>query len=241
MGESGGLQSMGSHRVRHDWSNLAAAAAACQYLKTRTRRTSFPFGIVTDSQVHFKGDLSHRVFTGRIIGLGWCLSSELGTGQFSSVHSLSHVWLFGTLWSGARQTSLSITNSQGLLKLTSTESVMPPNNLILWCPFLPPSVFPSIRVFSHESALHIRWPKYWSFSISLSNEYSGLISFRMNLLGLLAIQGTLKSLIQHRSSKASIFNHSAFFIVQLSHPYMMTIKTIALTEWTFVGKVVSAF
>ena len=119
---------------------------------------------------------------------------------------------------------------------------MPSSHLILSRPLLlPPSVFPSIRVFSSESALHIRWPKYWSFSFSISpsNEYSGLISFRMDCLDLLAVQGTLKSLLQHHSSKASILWHSAFFIVQLSHPYMTTGKTIALTRWTFVGKVMS--
>ena len=133
-------------------------------------------------------------------------------------------------------------NSQSLLKLMSIESVMPSNCLILCRPlFLLPSVFPSIRVFSNESVLHIRWPKYWSFhfSISPSNEYSGLISFRMDWLDLLAIQGTFKSLLQHHSSKASILWHSAFFTVQLSHPYMTTGKTIALTKRTFVGKVMS--
>ena len=122
----------------------------------------------------------------------------------------------------------------------SIESVMPSNHLILCCPLLlPPSIFLSIRVFSSESVLHIRWPKYWSFSISSSNEYSGLISLRMDWLDLLPVQGTLKSLLQHHSSKASILRHSAFFIVQLSHPYMTTEKTIALTRWTFVGKVMS--
>ena len=137
---------------------------------------------------------------------------------------------------------LPITNSWSLLKLMSIESVMPFNHLFLCCPLLlPPSIFPSIRVFSNESVLHIRWPKYWSFSfnISPSNEHSGLISFRMNWLDLLAVQGTLKSLLQHHSSKASILRHSAFFTVQLSHPYMTTGKTIALTRWTFVGKVMS--
>ena len=125
----------------------------------------------------------------------------------------------------------------------SIESVMPSNHLILCRPLLLPSIFPSIRVFSNESALHIRWPKYWSFSfnISPSNEYPGLISFRMDLLALLAVQGTLKTLLQHHSSKASILGHSAFFIVQLSHPYMTTGKTIALTRQTFVGKVMSLF
>ena len=123
---------------------------------------------------------------------------------------------------------------------SSIESMMPSNHLILcWPLLLPPSIFPSIRVFSSESALHIRWPEYWSFSFSISpsNEYSGLISFRMNCLDLLAVQGTLKSLLQHHSSKASVLRCSAFFIFQLSHPYMTTGKTIALTRWTFVGKV----
>ena len=149
-----------------------------------------------------------------------------------------------TPWTAARQVSLSITNSRSLLKLMSIESVMPPNHLILCRPlFLLPSVFPSIRVFSNESVLCIRWPKYWSFSFSISpsNEYSGLISFRMDWLDLLVVQGTLKSLLQHHSSKASILQHSAFFIVQLSHPYMTTGKTTAWTRWTFVGKVMSAF
>ena len=139
-----------------------------------------------------------------------------------------------------RQASLSITNSHSLLKLMSITSVMPSNHLILCCSLLlSPSIFPSIRVFSNESVLRIRWPKYWSFSssISPSNEYSGLISFRMDCLDLLEIQGTLKSLLQHHSSKASILWHSAFFIVQLTHQYMTTGKTIALTSRTFVGKV----
>ena len=145
-----------------------------------------------------------------------------------------------TSWTAARQASLSITNSQSLLKLTSIKSVMPSNHLILCHPLLLlPSVFPSIMVFSSESVLHISWPKYWSFSISPSNEYSGLISFRMDWLDLLAVQGTLKSLLQHHSSKASTIWHSAFFMVQLSHPYMTTGKTIALTRQTFVGKVMS--
>ena len=144
-----------------------------------------------------------------------CVGSSI---QVSSVQSLSHIQLFATPWTAARQVSLSITNYQSLLKLMSTESVMPSNCLIL-CPLLLlPSVFPSIRVFSDESALHIRWPKYWSFSfnISTSSEYSGLISFRMDWLDLLAVQGTLKSLLQHHTSKASILERSAFFIVQLS-------------------------
>ena len=147
-----------------------------------------------------------------------------------------------TPWTAARQASLSITNSRSLLKLMSIESEMPSNHLVLCQPLLlPPSIFPSIRVFSRESVLCIRWPKYWSFSFSISpsNEYSGLISFRMDWLDLLAVQGTLKSLLQCHSSKAPILWCSVFFIVQLSHPYMTTGKTIALTRWTFVGKVIS--
>ena len=159
--------------------------------------------------------------------------------QFSSVQLLSHVQLFGTLWTAERQASLSITNSWSLLKLMSFKSMMPSNHLILCRPLLLlPSIFPSIRVFSNESVLHIRWPKYWSFSFSISpsNEYSGMISFRMDWLDLLAVQGTLKSLLQHHSSKASVLWRSAFFIAQLSHPYMTTGKTIALTSQTFVRK-----
>ena len=149
-----------------------------------------------------------------------------------------------TPWTAARQASLSICNSQNLLKFMSIESVMPSNHLILFHPLLLLlSIFPSIRVFFKESALHIRWPKDWSFSfnISPSNEYPGLISFRKDWLDLLAVQGTLKSLLQHHSSKTSILQHSAFFIVQLSYPYMTTGKTIALTIWTFFSKVMSAF
>ena len=146
--------------------------------------------------------------------------------QFSSVQSFSRVWLLATPWTTACQASLSITNSRSLPKLMSIELVMPSNHLILCRPLLLPSIFPSIRVFSNVSALCIRWPKYWSFSfnISPSNEYPGLISFRMDWLDLLAVQGTLKSLLQYQSSKASILRHSAFFIVQLSHPYMTTGK-----------------
>ena len=147
-----------------------------------------------------------------------------------SVQSLSHVWLFATPWTTAHQASLSITNSQSLPKLMSIESVMPSNHLILCRPLLLlPSVFPSIRVFSDESALCIRWPNYWSFSfnISPSNEH--------------LVQGTLKSLLQHHSWKASVLQRSAFFIVQLSHPYLTTGKTIALTRWTFVDKIMSLF
>ena len=159
-----------------------------------------------------------------------------------SVLLLSCVRLFATPWTAAFQASLSITNSRNLLKLMSIESVMPSNHLILCRPLLLlPSIFPSTRVFSNEAVLHIRWPEYWrfSFSISPSNEYSGLISFRMDWLDLLTVQGTLKSLLQHHSSKASVLQRSAFFIVQLSHPYMTTGKTTALTRRTFVGKVMS--
>ena len=142
----------------------------------------------------------------------------------------------------ARQASLSITNSWSLLKVMSIESVMPSKHLILSCPLLLlPPIPPSIRVFSNESTLHMRWPKYWSFSFSISpsNEHPGLICFRIDWLGFLADQWTLKSLLQHHSSKASIFQCSAFFTVQLSHPNMTTGKSIALTRWTFVGKVMS--
>ena len=145
----------------------------------------------------------------------------------SSVHSLSRVWHFATAWTVAQQASLSINNSWSLLKLMSIESVMPSNHLILCCPLLLlPSIFPSIRVFPNESVIHISWPKYWSFSFSISSskEYSGLISFRIDWFDLLAVQGTLKSLLQHHSLKASILQCSAFFIVQLSHPYMTTGK-----------------
>ena len=168
----------------------------------------------------------------------------MNQGKFSSVQSLSRVWLFVTPWTATCQASVSITNSWSLLKLMSIESVIPSNHLILYCPLLLlPSIFPSIRVFSNESALCIRWPKYWSFSfhISPSNEPPGLISFRMDWLDLLAVRGTLKNLLQHHSSKASILWCSAFFTVQLSHPYMTTGKIIALTRWTFVDKVMSLF
>ena len=166
-------------------------------------------------------------------------------GQFyiklSSVQLRSHVWLIVTSWTAACQASLSITNSQSLLKLMSIVLVMLSNHFILYHAFLLPSFFPNIRVFSNESVLLIRWPNDWSFSfnISPSNEYSGLISFRMDWLDLLTVQGTLKSLLQHHSSKATILWHSAFFTVQFSYPYMTTGKTIALTRRTFVDKVMS--
>ena len=162
--------------------------------------------------------------------------------QFSSVQLLSYVWLFVTPWTAARQASLSINISRSLPKSMSIKSMMPSNHLILCCTLLLlPSIFLSIRVISTDSALHIRWPKYWSFSFSISpsNEHPTLISFRMDWLDLLAIQGTLKSLLQHHSSNTSIFQCSAFFIVQLSHPYLTTGKIIALTRRTFIGKVMS--
>ena len=157
----------------------------------------------------------------------------------SSLQSLSHIQLFVTPWTAARQASVSIINSWSLLKLMSIELVMPSNHLILCHPLLLlPSIFPNTRVFSNESVLHIRWPKYWSFSFSISpsNEYSALISFRIDWLDLLAVQGTLKSLLQQHSSKASILRHSASFIVQLSHPYMTTGITIALTNGHLLAK-----
>ena len=161
--------------------------------------------------------------------------------HFSSDQSLSCVQLFATPWTSARQASQSITNSRSLLKLISIESVMPSNHLILCCPLpLLPSVFPSIRVFSNEPVLHIRWPKYWSFSISTSNEYSGLIS--LGLTGWISLLSKgLSSLLQHHISKASLLWRLGFFIVQLSRPYVTTGKSIALTRWTFVGKVMSLF
>ena len=164
--------------------------------------------------------------------------------QYHSFQLLSHVQLYVTPRTAACQASLSNTNSWNLLILMSIESLMPSNHLILCHPLLLlPSIFLSLWVFSNESVLRMQWPKYWSFSfkISPSNEHPGLISFRMDWLDLLAVQGTLKSLLQHYSSKVSILHHSAFFKVQLSHPYMTTGKTIPLTRWTFVGKVMSLF
>ena len=191
------------------------------------------------------GSSAHGIFQARVLEWGaiaFCNITRFS--QFSSVQSLSHVWFFATPWITARQATLSINNSWSLLKLMSTELVMPSSHLILCYPLLLlPPIPLSIRVFSNESALHMRWPKYWSFSfnISPSNEHPGLISFRMDWLDLLAVQGTLKTLLQHHSLKASILWCSAFFTVQLSHPYMTTGKTIALTRRTFVGKGMSAF
>ena len=153
-----------------------------------------------------------------------------------SVQSLSCVQLSVTPWTAACLASLSITNSQSSLKLMSIELVMPSNHLILCCPLLLlPSIFSSIRVFSKKSVFPIRWPEYWSFSISPSNEYSGLISFRMDWLDLLAVQGTLRSLVQHYSSKAPVLQRSAFFMVQLSHAYVTIVKTMTQTIWVFVN------
>ena len=181
---------------------------------------------------------------GNLTCLCWWLVQEVRHKpiQFSSVQLLSCVWLFVTPWNAACQGSLSITNFLNLLKLMSIESVMPSNHIILCHPLLLlPSVYPSIRVFSNESVLRIRWPKYWSFTFSIgpSNEYSGLIPFRMDWLDLLAVRGTTKSLLQYHSSKTSVLYCSAFFTVQLSHSYMKTGKTIALTRCIFVGKVMS--
>ena len=182
--------------------------------------------------------IGHRVAKSQT----WLKPPSMHAYMFSSVQSLSHVWLFVIPWIAARQASLSITSSQSLLKLMSIESVMPSSHLILCHPlFLLSPIPPSITVFSNESTLHMKWPKYWSvnFSISPSNEHPGLISFRMDWLDFLTVQETPKCLLQHHSSKASIFRCSAFFTVQLSHPYMTTGKTIALTRRTFVGKVMS--
>ena len=185
--------------------------------------------------------LISQLFTSGDQSIGVSASaSVLPMNQFSSVAQLCPTLC--DPWTAARQASLSTTNSQSLLKLTSIESMMPSNHLILCHPLLlPPSIFPSIRVISSESVLLIKWPKYWSFSFSISpsEEYSGQISFQMDWLDLLPVQGTLKSLLQHHSSKSSVLRRSAFFIVQLSHPYMTTGKTIALTRQTFVGKVMS--
>ena len=162
----------------------------------------------------------------------WCFG-------LSVVQLLNHVQLFETPWTAAHQSSPSFSISRSLLKLISIKSMMPSNRLIHYCPLLLlPSIFSSIRVFSSESVLPIRWPKYWSFSFSISpsNEYSGLISFRIDWIELLAVQGTLKNLLQHHSQKASILQCSAFFMVQLSHPYMTTGKTIALTIWPLLAK-----
>ena len=224
-GTPGMLQCMGLQRVRHNW-----AAELTDTLIVLSISSLIYFLFCSPSRNVF----SNMVV---IIHMWWLNLDQLKLNKitFSSVQSVNHVRLFVTPWTAARQASLSITNSRSLLKHVSIESVMPSNHLILCHPLLLPSNFPSIRVFSKESALHIRWPKCWSFSFSISpsNEYSGLISFRMDYFGLLAVQGTLKSLLQHHSSKAS--RRSVFFIVRLSHPYMTTWITITLTRWTFVA------
>ena len=208
--------------------------------------------IFLGSKITAGGDCSHEIKRHLLLGrkVMTNLDSTLRSGDItlpaevhlvSSVQSLSLIRVFAIPWTAARQASLSITNSQSPPKPMSIKLVMPLSHLILCCPLLLlPSIFPSIRFFSNKSALRIRWPKYWSFSfnISPSNEQPGLI-FRMDCLDLLAVQGTLKSLLQHHNSKASILRCSAFFIDQLSHPYMTPGKTIALTRWTFVGKVMS--
>ena len=189
-------------------------------------------------------ELGWWVWGSKIMKVKCCCHHIISWVQFSSVQSLSSMRLFATPWIAARQASLYITKSRSSLKLMSIESVMLSSHLILCHPLLLlPPIPPSIRVFSNESTLHMRWPKYWSlsFSISPSKEHPGLISFRMDWLDLLAVQGTLKSVLQHHSSKASILQRSAFFIVQLSHPYMTTWKTTALTRWTFVGKVINVY
>ena len=186
----------------------------------------------------------HPTSSCSVAPFSFCLQSFPASGSFSSVQSLSRVQVFATLWTAAHQASLSITDFQSLLRLMSIKSVMPSNHLILChALLLLPSVFHSIRVFPNESVFHIKWSKYWSFSFSISpsNEYLGLISFRIDWLDLLAVHGSLKSLLQHHSAKASILWHSAFSMVQFLHPYMTTVKTIALIRQTFVGKVMSLF
>ena len=198
------------------------------------------FKLNWNDELNLNEKLTSQLLKGKVPQL-WSGSTWLAPG-YGSVQSLSHVRLFATPWIAAHQASLSITNSQSSLKLMSMESVMPSSHLILCRPlFLLPPIPLSIRVLSNESPLCIRWPKYWSFSFSIIpfKEHPGLISFRMDWLNLLAVQGTLKSLLQHHSSKTSILRCSAFFTVQLLHPYMTTGKTIALTRQTFVGKVMS--
>ena len=219
---------MGSQRVGHDWATF----------------TFMPFSVVfswSNKRINCVTN-DRRLSMTHLKMLVCVICWHLICMEFSSVQSLSHIWLFATPRTAARQAFLSITNSRSLFKLMSIESGMASNHLILCHPLLlPPSSFPSISVFSNESVLCIRWPKYWSFSFKMSpsNEYSELISFNMDWLDLLAVQGTLKSLLQHHSSKASILRCSAFLMVQVTHPHMTTGKTTALTRWTFVGQVMS--
>ena len=187
-------------------------------------------------------ELDTEQWTGSKLGKEYVKAVYCHPASVQSVQSLSHVQLLVAPWTEACQASLSFSISLSLLRLMSIESVMSFNHLILCRPLLlPPSIFPSVRVFSNESVLPIRWPKNWSFSFSISpsNEYSGLISFTTDWLDLLAVQGTLKCLLQHHSSKASILQCSAFFMAQLSYPYVTTGKTIAWTRWTFVSKIMS--
>ena len=192
--------------------------------------------IFLGSKISEDGDGSHEIKR-------WLVLGRKAKANLSSVQSLSCVWLFLTPWTVVPKASLAITNRWSLFKNMSIAWVMPSNHLILCLLLLPPLIFPSIRVFPNESVLCIRWPKYWSFSLSISpsSEYSGLICFRVDWLDLIAVQGTLKSLLQHHSSKASIFQRSAFFIVQLLYLYMTTGKTITLTRWILVSKVMFLF
>ena len=233
------------HRVRHDFATEQQQSLPGKH---QIAFSCFPFIYphIVPQHTHFFHSHPTSFAHSPKLHLGWTNYLSLQTRivlrvKFNSVQLLSPVPLFATLWTASHQASLSTTNSQSLLKLMSIESVMPSNHLIPCHPFFLPSIFPSISVFSNESVLCIRWSKYWnfSFSISPSNEYSGLMSFRMDWLDLLAVQGTLKSLLQHHSLKASILWHSAFFIVQLSYPSLTTGKTKAMTRWTFVGKVMS--
>ena len=238
----------------HTRSTLGPSPGVCMYPSAKmdlevkaSGRSKTHYGLELSPDFWLQGALVHTcsisliLYSDRVFA-SLCPCPDYSLEMFFVVvfQSLSRVWLFATPCTAAPQASLSFTISQRLLKLISIESVMPSNHLNL-CHLLLllPSIFPSIRVFSNELVLRIRWPKYWSFSINLSNAYSGLISFRIVCFDLLAVQGTLKSLLQHHTSKASILQHSAFFVVQLSHPYMTTGKTIALTIRTFVGKVMS--
>ena len=227
------------HVMLREKATAAWSSCQCPACNICTERAECVVGLHSGGTVTFH--VTHTVITEEHLNhVNVCIRNTLILLQLIQFSSVSHVWFFATPWTAARQASLSITNSQSLVKLISIDLVMPSSHLILCHPLLRlPSIFPSIRVFSYESVLHIRWPKYWSFSISPSNEYSGLISFRIDWFDLLAVQGTLKSLLQHHSSKASILQHLAFFMVQLSHPYMITGKTITLTIQTFVGKVMS--
>ena len=234
--EPGGLLFIQLQRVGHDWA----------YTNTHTRTERNKWRIFCRLHNGKRKEVSELVWHSwmrRETTLRLRVKNSIYTSvQFSSVESLSCVWVFATPWITAHQASLSITNSWSLPKLMSIELVMPSSHLILCHPLLLLApIPPSIRIFSNKSTLRMRWPEYWSFSFSISpsKEHSALISFRMNWLDLLAVQGTLKSLLQHHSSKASILRCSAFFTVELSHPYMTTGKTIALTRWTFVSKVMS--